>query len=322
MNIIKHIKLTTIFFLLTFFLVAACNNSNEESSPDNSKIKVVSTTGMINDIVVNIAGDLVDSKSLMGPGVDPHLYRASANDVNVLSSADIIFYNGLHLEGKMSEIFRKMKMQGIHTVAVAETIDKSHLISPEEYEGNYDPHVWFNINLWKNCVKSVRDTMVSFDPANKDIYENNYQKYIGQLDQLHNYVLERAQSVPKDKRVLITAHDAFNYFGIGYGFEVIGLQGISTDTEASTSDVQRVTSEIVERKIPAVFIESSLSPRYIEAVKASVKSKGFDVKLGGLLYADALGNAGTPEGTYYGMFKHNIDTIVNALNGEGGKDNE
>lgn len=309
------IKGWLIISLLLVFTAPSCNQ-NKNTQKDDGVINVVSTTGMINDIVVNIAGDLVSSVALMGPGVDPHLFRASANDVNVLSGADIIFYNGLHLEGKMSEIFKKMKNQGITTVAVAETIDKSKLLSPKEYEGNYDPHVWFNVSLWKSSVKSVRDTFIGFDPENKDHYENNYKAYINKLDELHNYVLEKAKTVPNDKRVLITAHDAFNYFGIGYGFEVIGLQGISTDTEASTSDVQRVTSTIVERKIPAVFIESSLSPKYIEAVKASVKSKGYDVKLGGLLYADALGNQGTPEGTYYGMFKHNIDTIANALGGE------
>lgn len=312
----------SLFLILTLMTVSyGCTKDNNSESSKDSKINIVSTTGMINDIVINIAGDLVDSKSLMGPGVDPHLYRASANDVNVLSNADIIFYNGLHLEGKMSEVFSKMQKQGIKTVPVAETIDKSRLISPEEYEGNYDPHVWFDVSLWKNSVDSVRDTMTEFDPENREAYEQNYNQYIAKLDELHNYVLKKAKTVPEEKRVLITAHDAFNYFGIGYDFEVIGLQGISTDTEASTSDVQRVTSEIVKRKIPAVFIESSLSPKYIEAVKASVKSKGFDVKLGGLLYADALGNPGTPEGTYYGMFRHNIDTIVNALN-EGGNSNK
>lgn len=316
LKITKKTKIISSLVFFICFLAIGCTQSGN-SKKDDGVINVVSTTGMINDIVVNIAGDLVSSKALMGPGVDPHLYRASAKDVGLLSNADIIFYNGLHLEGKMSEVFEKMINQGIMTVPVGEAVDKSLLVSPEYYQGNYDPHIWFDINLWVNCVERVKDTFIEFDPKNKEVYENNHKEYLAKLTELHQYVVTQANSVPKGKRVLVTAHDAFNYFGIGYGFEVIGLQGISTDTEASTSDVQRITSIIVERKIPAIFIESSVSPKYIEAVKASVKSKGFDVKLGGLLYSDALGNPDTPEGTYYGMFRHNIDTIVNALNGKG-----
>lgn len=305
-------KLATAFLCL--FLLTACNQ-NEKNFRTSQNINVVTTTGMINDIVLNVAGDLVTTRALMGPGVDPHLYKASAGDVSLLSGSNIIFYNGLHLEGKMSEIFEKMRDQGIDTVAVAEAIDEFLLVSPKEYEGNYDPHIWFDVTMWMKAVERVRDKFISIDPKNKNLYESNTEKYLHELKELQDYVLKRANSIPKNKKVLITAHDAFNYFGKGYGFEVIGLQGISTDAEASTSDVQRISSIIVEREIPAIFIESSVSPRYIEAVKAAVKSKGFDVKLGGFLYSDALGSPGTSEGTYVGMFHHNINTITDALGG-------
>ena len=307
-------KLKNIFIVFVLIVSFSCSKG-EQSGSQSDLINVVTTTGMINDIVVNLGGDLLESRALMGPGIDPHLYKASAGDVSVLSNADIIFYNGLHLEGKMSEIFEKMKNQGINTVAVAESVDKSRLISPEEYQGNYDPHVWFDITLWVSAVESVKQTLKKYDPKNADIYESNAKGYLLKLNELQGYVLNKVSSIPLDKRVLITAHDAFNYFGKGYKFEVIGLQGISTDTEASTSDVQKISSIIVERKIPSIFIESSVSSRYIEAVKAAVKSKGFNVKLGGLLYSDALGNPGTDEGTYIGMFRYNIDTIAAALGG-------
>ncbi len=299
------------FILLPFF---SCNG-NRSTVDENSKVKVVSTTSIIHDIVLNIAGDLVDAKSLMGPGIDPHLYKASAGDVATLANANVIFFNGLHLEGKMTDVFENMRKRGVITVAVSERIDKSLLISPKGYEGNYDPHVWFDIIPWKQAVLAVRDTLIGVDPSNSDVYRKNTEVYLKKLDDLHKYVLSRVSTIPSNKRVLITAHDAFNYFGRRYGFEVIGLQGISTATEASTADIQKISSIIIERKIPAIFLESSVSPRYVEAVKEAVRSKGFEVKLGGLLYSDALGDPDTPQGTYIGMFRYNVDTIVNALGG-------
>lgn len=310
------------YFIIALFsiLIVSCSTSNDKSSNSSSqdKLNIVATTGMIADMVSVVGGDNVMVQGLMGPGVDPHLYKASAGDVALLSKADVIFYNGLHLEGKMAEIFEQMNKRGIDTVAVAEVVDKNKLLAPPEYEGNYDPHIWFDVNLWMDTVGSVQETLIAMDPENSEEYTRNANEYLEALSTLNEYVKQRADSLPKDKRVLITAHDAFNYFGKGYGFEVKGLQGISTESEAGTSDVQELAVFIVERRIPAIFVESSVPPRYIEAVQAAVKSKGFDVVVGGELFSDAMGNPGTPEGNYLGMVRHNINTIVDAL-GQGGE---
>ena len=301
-------------------LLVACSSDNDKSTNEssNDKLNIVATTGMIADLVSVIGGDNVSVTGLMGPGVDPHLYKASAGDLALLSKADVIFYHGLYLEGKMAEIFEQMNKRGIDTVAIAEVVDKSKLLTPPEYKGNYDPHIWFDVELWKNTVGPVKETLIEIDPQNSEEYTQNANAYIEELTELNEYVKQKANSLPEDKRVLITAHDAFNYFGNGYGFEVKGLQGVSTDAEAGTSDVQELALFIVERRIPAIFVESSVPPRYIEAVQAAVKSKGFNVVVGGEIFSDAMGDPGTPEGTYPGMVKHNINTIVNAL-GQGGE---
>jgi manganese/zinc/iron transport system substrate-binding protein len=301
-------------------LVVACSSNDGSNTNDSEKqgLNIVATTGMIADMVSEIGGDNVTVKGLMGPGIDPHLYKASAGDVALLSKADVIFYNGLHLEGKMAEIFEQMNKRGISTVAVTDGVDRDDLLAPPEFKGNYDPHIWFDVDLWSDTVGIAKGKLIEMDPQNTEDYNKNAEDYLEELTQLNEYVLQRANSLPKDKRVLITAHDAFNYFGRGYGFEVKGLQGISTESEAGTADVQGLAAMIVERRIPAIFVESSVPPRYIEAVQAAVKSKGFDVKVGGELFSDAMGNPGTPEGNYIGMVRHNINTIVNAL-GQGGE---
>ncbi len=310
------------YLLLAIFsiLCVACSSSSDKDSTNTGqdKLNIVATTGMISDMVSEIGGGNVSVIGLMGPGVDPHLYKASAGDVALLSKADVIFYNGLHLEGKMAEIFEQMNKRGIDTLALAEVVDKNKLLTPPEYEGNYDPHIWFDVELWMNTVGAVKETLIEMDPKNAEKYTLNANAYLEELSSLNEYVKQRADSLPEDKRVLITAHDAFNYFGKGYGFEVKGLQGISTESEAGTSDVQELAMFIVERRIPAIFVESSVPPRYIKAVQAAVESKGFDVVVGGQLFSDAMGNPGTPDGNYVGMVRHNINTIVNAL-GEGGE---
>jgi manganese/zinc/iron transport system substrate-binding protein len=297
--------------------LASCSREDGDGgvkeSADNGVIDIVATTGMIADIAQVVGGEHVKVRGLMGPGVDPHLYKASAGDVALLSGADLIFYNGLHLEGKMSEIFEQMKKRGIDTVAVTDGIDRSLLETPPQFQGNYDPHVWFDVTMWMTAVGTVRDTLISEDPGNADYYRSNTEAYLKELSALNEYVAAKAKLLPEDKRVLITAHDAFNYFGRRYGFEVRGLQGISTVAEAGTRDVQNLAEFIVERKIPAIFVESSVPPKFIEAVQAAVEAKGFGVKVGGSLYSDAMGNPGTPDGTYIGMVRHNIDTIVGAL---------
>jgi manganese/zinc/iron transport system substrate-binding protein len=301
--------------LLTGFV--SCSREGGDGGVKNRDgsgvINIVATTGMITDITQVVGGGHVKVRGLMGPGVDPHLYKASAGDVALLSGADLIFYNGLHLEGKMSEIFEQMKKRGINTVAVTDSIDRSLLETPPQFEGNYDPHVWFDVTMWMKAVETVRDTLISTDPGNAVEYRANTEAYLTELSALNEYVQSKANLLPEDMRVLITAHDAFSYFGRRYGFEVRGLQGISTVSEAGTQDVQNLAAFIVERRIPAIFVESSVPPKFIEAVQAAVEAKGFDVKVGGSLYSDAMGNPGTPDGTYIGMVRHNIDTIVGAL---------
>ena len=309
----KDYIMKKIFLILTLLLVFSCSQSNTDKKSSET-IRIATTTGMINDIVLNVGKDKVSTQSLMGPGVDPHLYKASAKDVSTLSNAEIIFYNGLNLEGKMTEVFENMAKRGIVTVPVAEAIDKKKLLQSPTYKGYYDPHVWFDVGLWSSAVESVTEALVNHDPGNNDFYQQNSAEYLSRLNTLGEFINNKVTTLPESKRVLITAHDAFGYFGKAYDFEVIGLQGVSTDSEASTADLQRLSKLIVERKIPAIFVESSVSPKYIEAVKEAVNSKGFDVEVGGILYSDALGNYGTPEGTYIGMFEYNVNTIVDSLN--------
>jgi manganese/zinc/iron transport system substrate-binding protein len=276
------------------------------------KVQVVATTSMIADLARNIGGERVTVRGLMGPGVDPHLFKASAGDVARLESADIIFYNGLHLEAAMSRVLEEMHKRR-HTVAVTDNIDRSLLFTPPQFGGNYDPHVWFDVSMWMQAAEKMRDAMVELDPTHAATYRANAERYLAELETLHTYVKQQAGTVPTEKRVIITAHDAFNYFGRAYGFEVRGLQGVSTATEAGAADVQQLADFIAERRIPAIFVESSVPPRSIQALKAAVQSRGFDVSIGGQLFSDALGDPDKPEGTYAGMVKYNIDTIVAAL---------
>ena len=301
-------------------VLAACGSvARGEAGEDLARrpIRVVTTTGMITDLVTNVGGERVDVTGLMGPGVDPHLYKASERDVILLAEADAIFYNGLHLEAKMSDVFEKIRGR-IVTVAVTEHIDRSRLLAPPEFEGAYDPHLWFDVSLWMKAAERVRDALADLDPGRARLYRRNAEVYLDKLDGLHSYVAAQARRVPERKRVLITAHDAFNYFARAYDFEVKALQGISTATEAGTGDVRALADFIVQRRIPAVFVETSVPTKLLEAVQQAVRARGFDVSIGAPLFSDAMGDPGTPEGTYVGMVRHNIDAIVSGLlEGEG-----
>jgi manganese/zinc/iron transport system substrate-binding protein len=277
------------------------------------KLRVTTTVGMIGDTVRNVGGERVEVAALMGPGVDPHLYKASEGDISRLQGADVIFYNGLNLEGKMGDLFVKMASTGKPTVAVADGIDKSLLREPPEFQGHYDPHVWFDVSMWAQTIAPVVETLTKLDPKSKELYESNAATYRKQLDDLHRFCQVQLATIPKAQRVLITAHDAFGYFGRAYGVEVVGLQGISTVSEISLKDVQRLVDVISERKIKAVFVESSVPKRSIEAVVQGCQARGHTVKIGGTLFSDAMGAAGTEEGTYPGMVRHNVETVVGAL---------
>ncbi len=299
----------TFLFLLFISTLFSCKNEKK----DNGKLNIVSTTTMITDLVKNIGGDYVNAEGLMGSGVDPHLYKASEGDVTKLVNADIIFYNGLHLEGKLVEVFEKMGSNTKTPIALAEEIDKNTLIGSDYFASNYDPHVWFNIDYFKLFAKKVAEVLSERDPDNSVNYKANETRYLAQLDALQEKIKFTIETLPKEKRILVTAHDAFNYFGKSYGFEVVGLQGLSTATEAGVQDVQKLSAFIIENNVKAIFVESSVPKRTIEALQAAVKSKGHNVTIGGTLYSDALGTKGTAEGTYIGMFEYNVNTIVNAL---------
>lgn len=309
-------RLAPVLLIAGIALAAGCRNpANRSRAPEDlaaRQLRVVATTGMITDIVRQVGGERVAVTGLMGPGVDPHLYKASEGNVILMAEADIVFYNGLHLEGKMTEVFEKMG-GGIPTVAVTDGIDRGVLLRPPEFEGAYDPHVWFDVTLWMKAVEKAAEGLAGIDPAHAEGYRTRAAAYLEKLSGLHEYVKKRAEEVPPETRVLITAHDAFNYFGRAYRFEVRGLQGVSTVTEAGTGDIRALALLIVERKIPAVFVETSISPRTIQALQEAVAARGYTVRVGGGLYSDALGDPGTPEGSYIGMVRHNIDTIVEAL---------
>ena len=277
------------------------------------KIKVTATTTMVADFARNVGGDRVEVETLMGPGVDPHLYKAAASDVTKLQQADVIFYSGLLLEGKMQDIFGKLARSKRFVYAVTESIPPERLLEPPQFAGHYDPHVWFDVPLWKICIDVVAKGLSEADPPGKDGYEKRAAATRARMDELHAWALKKAAELPAERRILVTSHDAYNYFGRAYGFQVVGLQGISTVSEAGLADVAKLTDFIKQKKIKAVFVESSVPHDTIERI-----SKDAGVKIGGELFSDAMGTPGQIEngydlGTYEGMIKHNLTTIVEAL---------
>jgi len=300
--------------ILSFtLLLTGCSAPAANADSPKDKLNIVATTTMLADLVSSIGGERVTVNGLMGPGIDPHLYQASAGDVSLMQKADVVVYNGLHLEGKMGEIFENLSNKGSEVICVEKGLDESMLLAWEEDSSIHDPHIWFDVSLWKDASKTVAKGLTDADPNGKADYEANLDAYLKELDDTDKYIRGRAAELPEAQRVLVTAHDAFQYFGKAYGFEVRGLQGISTDAEAGTADVSDLANFIVERQIKAIFVESSVPPKTIEALQAAVKAKGFDVSIGGELYSDSLGDAQSGAGTYILTVKANIDTIVDAL---------
>jgi manganese/zinc/iron transport system substrate-binding protein len=273
---------------------------------------VVATTGMIGDTAARVAGEHAETVALMGPGVDPHLFKASEGDVRKLSGADLILYNGLHLEGKMGDILVKLARQR-PVVAVSETIPDGQLREPPEFLGQYDPHVWFDVSLWLQTLGPIADALTELDPDHEADFRRNAEALRVELAELDLWVEGRIAEIPRERRILVTAHDAFGYFGRRYDIEVVGIQGISTLAEAGLQDMERVVDLVVARGVKAIFVESSVSRRAVEAVQAAVEQRDVDVAIGGQLFSDAMGPAGTPEGTYPGMVRYNVNTIVEAL---------
>ncbi|MDW8328210.1 MAG: zinc ABC transporter substrate-binding protein, partial [Anaerolineales bacterium] len=309
----NRLLLPLLMLSLTLAACAPTAGGSPRNDLANRPINVVATVGMIADAVKNVGGERVNVTALMGPGVDPHLYKPTASDVQKLESADIIFYGGLELEGRMTDTFVKLARAGKPTFSVSEDIDPARLRQPIEFEGKYDPHIWFDVTLWQEAVRKINKELAALDPGSRDLYQRNTDAYLKQLDELHQYVKTQIAGLPESSRVLITAHDAFGYFGAQYGMEVRGLQGTSTATEAGAKDVQDLAAFICERGIKAIFVESSVPQATIEAVQAAAQARGCRVAIGGQLFSDAMGSEGTPEGTYIGMVRHNVDTIVKAL---------
>jgi manganese/zinc/iron transport system substrate-binding protein len=298
------------YIILMFFItIFSC----KKEAKKNGKLQVVTTTTMITDLVKNIGGDKIDLQGLMGAGVDPHLYKASEGDVSKLFNADVIVYNGLHLEGKLEDVFEKMRHQNKKTIAASDAIDTATLISSEYFASNYDPHIWFDITNWEIITEYITDKFCVLDPENAATYKENGANYLKTLASLKIAITEQVNSLPIEKRILVTAHDAFNYFGKEFQFNVVGLQGLSTATEAGVKDVQRLAIFIEEKNVKAIFVESSVPKRTVEALQEAVKAKGKEVVIGGTLYSDALGSLGSAEATYVGMYKHNVKIIVSSL---------
>jgi manganese/zinc/iron transport system substrate-binding protein len=275
----------------------------------------VATVGMVADVVRSVGGEHVDVTQIMGSGVDPHLYKATRDDVQAIMNGDIVFYSGLMLEGKMIDSLIKVA-RSKPVYAVTELIEETNLLEPEDFQGHYDPHVWMDVSAWSKCVGAAGKALSEFDPKNAESYRAKAAAYTEQLEKLHEYGVKSIGSVPKESRVLITSHDAFNYFGRAYGLEVQGVQGISTESEAGLQRINDLVDLLVKKNVKAVFVESSVPRKNIEALVDGAKSRGHEVAIGGELFSDAMGQAGTYEGTYVGMLDHNITLVTRALGGD------
>lgn len=312
-----------ILVFLIVFALSACEGfgTKERFVPGTQKLRVVTTTTMLTDLLHQIGGDAIELNGLMGAGIDPHLYKAGEGDVMLLHKAHVIFYNGLHLEGKLAHVFEKINARHEMAYAVGEMLPEEMLLPAEDDYGYFDPHFWFDIELWKLAAEKVAEKLIQADSVNAAFYRKKLQDYLVSCDDMQNKIREILEAVPQEKRVLITAHDAFRYFGRYNNFEVVSLQGISTVAEAGVADVRNLSGLIYNRRIPAIFVESSVPPRTIQSLIDAVRARGYDVKIGGELYSDALGTKGTFEGTYIGMYIHNTTTIASSLAVNGTENN-
>ena len=297
--------------------LAGCSEQSSSASErvGDRKVRVTTTTNFITDTVKRIGGDRVEVTGLMGPGVDPHLYKASGRDVATLREADVIVYGGLQLEGKMADLLDELAERQT-TVAITRDIPSEELLDPPAAAAaaeQYDPHVWFDVGKWRIAARTAANALKAKDPDHAEVYDRNLRAYEEELSETDDYVRDRMASIPRSRRLLVTSHDAFQYFGERYDLDVAAIQGISTAAEATTADVQRVARLLAERKVPAAFVESSVPRQTIEAVLAATKRLGHSATIGGELYTDAAGDQGTPEGTYVGMVRANADKIAQAL---------
>ncbi len=306
----KYIGIALII-VSTIGLILFLRQQSQYKADEQKKLVIIATTSMLVDAVRNIVRDHMVVHGLMGCGIDPHVYRARESDVHKLAAADLVIYNGLHLEGKMGNILEGMN-HFTKVINVSHAIDKQNLRTAD-FDELYDPHIWFDVNLWIEVVRYIQGAVMQLDEEHSDIYKKNGDEYINELEQLHEYVQQQAAKLQPQQRNLVTAHDAFGYFGDAYGFEVVGLQGLSTDSDISTRDIQQLADYIVEKSIPTVFVETSISTRSMRAVQEAVAAQGWQIALGDELYSDALGDEESSAATYIDMVKHNVDIIVDAL---------
>lgn len=305
-------KYVLFLVLAVAMVISACTSDkgNSGKSQQGEKINVVTTIAQIAEPLSIIGGDKVEVTSLMGPGVDPHLYNATQGDIKKLESSDAVFYSGLHLEANMTKVFEEIG-KSKPVLGIGDSIAADQLLKDEG--GAIDPHIWFDIDLWQQALENATSKLKEMSAENADYFEANKEKYFEELQKLKNESKEKLAQVPKEKRILVTAHDAFGYFGRLQDVEVVGLQGLSTEDEIGLTDIEDTIKIILDHKVPAVFIESSINPASINAVIEGAKKQGLDIKLGGELFSDAMGEEGTPEGTYIGMYRHNVETIYKAL---------
>ena len=301
--------------LLVSVLAALCPSGPAAAQTRSKPLTVVATTGMIADAVKQVGGDRVTVTALMGPSVDPHVYRQTSSDIAGMTRADAVFWHGLYLEAQLEDFFKNLGKRR-KVIALADTLPKDKLLAHDEYKERFDPHLWMDPRLWKGVVTAARDALTALDPAGKDIFAANTTRHTAAIDALADYSDKAFASVPPGARVLVTAHDAFKYFGKAYGYEVMGIQGISTESEAGLNQIEKLVGTLVERKIGAIFVESSVSDRNVKALIEGAAAKGHKVVIGGELFSDAMGAPGTYEGTYIGMIDHNATVITRALGGQ------
>lgn len=305
----QNIHLKFLIFLLVIFTPGDILSQSQ-------KLKIVATTGMIGDLVKAVAKEHAEVKVMMGYGVDPHLYKPTRSDMVLLGHADLVFYNGLKLEGKLEDALDRLKVSGRHVVAVTDGIDRRSLLEPVNFSGHYDPHVWMDPNLWEQALEFVDKTLASFQPDLSEEFKENKNQYLLELHKLEQYTQNSLATLLPDSKVLVTAHDAFAYFGKRYQLEVEGIQGISTESEAGIRDIERLVNLLVSRKVKAVFVESTISEKGIKALVEGAARQGHKVSIGGVLFSDAMGEVDSYEGSYIGMIDSNVTTIVHALGGK------
>lgn len=313
---IRHRARSCLMALILGSMILSTRSGSAPAEQIETPLQIVATVGMVGNIVTEVAGDRAVVENLIGEGVDPHLYKPTRTDVVKLSRAELVFYNGLHLEGKMAAVLEGLASLKRPVVAVTENVlqDEGYVLNKE---GNiHDPHVWMDVSGWMRAVEAVMKTLADFDPDHSDIYRERGQAYLSRLRGLDAYAREVLSTIPENRRVLVTAHDAFNYLGRAYGLEVLGIQGLSTESEAGVQDVENLVNLLVERQVPAVFVESSVADKNVRALVEGARSRGHSVTIGGALFSDAMGPPGTYEGSYIGMIDHNVTMIATALGGE------